>query len=68
MNDFRFKGHTTGREAATRNLATFDPETVVPGHEVKYLVSPEAAIPLSGSLIGPADDRLWVRTCHGSVL
>lgn len=24
MSDFRFKGHPTGREAATRNLATAD--------------------------------------------
>lgn len=28
MNDFRFKGHPTGREAATRNLATSDPDPV----------------------------------------
>lgn len=44
------------------------PETVVAGREVEYLVSPEAAILLSGSHIGPADARMWVGSRYGSVL
>lgn len=57
MNDFRFKGHPTGREAATRNLATSDPTSVTPGRCGQCLVSPEAAVQVSWSLIDPAHDR-----------
>ena len=41
-------------KAATRSAAVEDPDPVTPGRRAQCLVLPDAAIPVSGSPIGPA--------------
>lgn len=47
----------------SREGASADPDPVVHGPLIERLVSPESAIPLSGSRAGPAHDQEWVVIC-----
>jgi hypothetical protein len=54
-------GSIAGSDKAT---AKYAPAPVTPDRGAQCLVSPEAAIPVSGSRIDPAYDRSWVDFCH----